>query len=203
MCCPVSWIFWSTVSPAPLEIHITFSFLAGWKILCKAIELALTDCYYPVGVYWQWNTPASKKWHQICKWPVFELFGEMLSKLQINDFQREMAMYSLFALDKPPISNIPALSTGPILPSSSCHFWRLVEGTANSSSHIKIWATETRVGGQWEAERELEKGLAGSMSQGVSDIWNYHSLHSVLITKPPRQVPSTVLAVERSWAAGQ
>lgn len=127
----------------------------------------------------------------------------MLSKLQVNDFQREMAMYSLCALDKPPISNMPALSTGPILPSSSCISEALVWGTTNSSLHIKIWATETRVGGQWEAERELAKVLAGSMSQGIRDVWDYRSLHSVLVAIPPRQVPSTVLAVERSRAAGQ
>lgn len=39
-----------------------------------------------------------KNWHQICKWLLCELLREALSKLQINDFQREMAMYFPCAL---------------------------------------------------------------------------------------------------------
>lgn len=40
-------------------------------------------------------------------------------------------------------------------------------GAANSASCIKIRGMETEVGGWWEAERELKKGLAGSVSQDI------------------------------------
>lgn len=50
--------------------------------------------------------------------------------------------------------------------------------------------TETRLNWHCEADRMPENGLAENMSQSIRDVWDYHSLHSVLIAKPPCQVPS-------------
>lgn len=111
---------------------------------------------------------ALKNWHRVCKWLLCELLIEALSKSQINAFQREIVMYLPCAL-----AHVPSAQHQPLVLAHPCGSLcsgmaeALVWGAANSASRIKIRETETSVGGRWEIERELEKGFAGSMSEGT------------------------------------